>query len=148
MTTGQPRHDELSFRLQPTRIAPSVARRWLARWLDRVAWPPSGHDQVLLAVSEAVTNAVEHGHGVSAQGVSVEGQVLVQVRIVVGKEPDQRGLLVTVRDDGGWKQESDQPGRGLGLLLVRELSDDLQVDGREAGTTVTFSFHSLSSDRR
>lgn len=36
------------------------SRRHLRQWLDMLGWPEPARDDILLAVGEAVTNAVEH----------------------------------------------------------------------------------------
>jgi serine/threonine-protein kinase RsbW len=143
---------DLSITLQATLIAPAVARQRLGRWLAAMAWPHTERDDVVLAVNEAVSNAIEHAYGVTRHGQRIVGEVSVQVRIVP-TGPGDRDLLVTVRDDGGWKPPSDTSDArngGFGFVLLRELTDDLQVDGREDGTTVTFRLHSTPrpKDRR
>ena len=145
-------HRDFLVTLQATPVTPAVARRYIGHWLEAIAWPQAERDAVVLAVNEAVSNAVEHGYGVTRHGPRVEGEVSVQVR-VVPSGPDDRDLLVTVRDDGGWKPPSDTPearNGGFGFVLLRELTDDLEIDGREDGTTVMLRLHSASrpKDRR
>jgi len=44
-------------------------------------------------------------------------------------------VTITVRDRGRWKSTSS-PDRGRGLALMRELMDQVEVDGGDGGSTV------------
>ena len=77
---------------------------------------------VRLAVSEAVTNAVVHAF----RSRSEPGTVEVLARV----SADGRRLEVVVRDNGsGMAPRHDSPGLGLGLPLIRHLTD--QFDHHE-----------------
>ena len=43
-------------------VAPSVARQQVRRWLAALAWPTDQLQDIVLALSEAVTNAAEHAY--------------------------------------------------------------------------------------
>ena len=43
-------------------IAPAVARHQVRRWLAASAWPADQLPDIVLALSEAVTNAAEHAY--------------------------------------------------------------------------------------
>ena len=43
-------------------VAIPVARYQVRRWLAALSWPAAALDDIVLAVSEAVTNAVEHAY--------------------------------------------------------------------------------------
>jgi len=117
---------ELSLELRPTANLSSGAhvRRAMRPWLAGQALGGEFADEALLAVSEAVNNAVEHS------GVSAHGQVSVRARI------DGRTLHVVVRDAGGWREPGQQEFRGHGLALIRGLMDDVAIDAREDGTRI------------
>jgi len=89
---------------------------------------------VRLAVSEAVTNAVVHAFPGRSEPGTVE--VLVRVRA------DGRQVEVVVRDNGsGMAPRPDSPGLGLGLPLIRHLTD--QFDHHEpahGGTELWMGF--------
>ena len=75
---------------------------------------------VRLAVSEAITNAVVHAFRDRREAGTV----------TVGVTVDDDGVEVVVRDDGiGMAPRDDSPGLGLGLPLMRRVSDDF--DHRE-----------------
>src|SRR3954471_9852136 len=55
---------ELHLVLGATWVAPSIARERVEEWLRAQQWPPAQADELVLAVSEAVSNSVEHGYRV------------------------------------------------------------------------------------
>jgi serine/threonine-protein kinase RsbW len=84
---------------------------------------------VKLAVNEAVTNAVVHAYA------EREGQVGVVVALT-GEE-----LIVTVADSGrGLVPRADSPGLGVGLPLIAQLADRLDVRSGDEGTEIRMSF--------
>ena len=56
-----------AFRARPSELAP--LRQRLGAWLDAQNVDPEAQRGVVLAVSEAAANAVEHGHGSDGLGV-------------------------------------------------------------------------------
>ena len=80
-----------------------------------------------LAVSEAVTNAVMHAY----VGAEEPGAVSVDAMF----EGDS--LLVEVSDDGsGMMPRLDSPGLGVGLPLIADTVDTLDIDNSPRGGTV------------
>jgi len=87
-------------------------------------------DDVKIAVSEAVANAVIHAYRGREEGsVRVTGQ-------------HKRGrLLVTVSDDGmGMTPNLANPGLRMGIPLITKLCDDVRFTSSEEGTVVSMSF--------
>jgi serine/threonine-protein kinase RsbW len=85
-------------------------------------------EDLQLAVSEAVTNAIQHG----GRG---RGEVLVEAR-VTGRE-----LRVSVSDQGGgMTPRADSPGLGLGLPIMAAVSDHFEVVSDGGGTRVNMVF--------
>jgi anti-sigma regulatory factor (Ser/Thr protein kinase) len=85
--------------------------------------PAEAISSIRLAVSEAATNVVLHAY----TGSSQPGTVHLCV------ERDRDILRVIVSDDGaGMLPRQDSPGLGLGLPLIAQLVDGLEV-GRTAG---------------
>lgn len=87
-------------------------------------------EDVALAVSEAVSNAVIHAFRGREPG-----------RIDLRALCDGDGLVVSVSDDGvGVAPNPDSPGLGLGLALIGSLASgiELRKDGR--GTTIIMRF--------
>jgi serine/threonine-protein kinase RsbW/stage II sporulation protein AB (anti-sigma F factor) len=87
-------------------------------------------DDVKIAVSEAVANAIIHAYrGRDPGSVRVTGQ-------------HRRGrLLVTVSDDGmGMTPNLGNPGLRMGIPLITKLSDDVRFSSSDTGTVVSMSF--------
>lgn len=115
-------------------VAPSVARTQVRRWLTALAWPASQLDVILLAVSEAVSNAAEHAYRDRAPGmIELSGRV----EITPG---GQRGVSLTIRDHGHWRSPPrEDDGHRRGIPLMRACMDSVTIgpsaDNR-AGTQV------------
>lgn len=106
---------------EPTEIG--LVRRAVALFLRVSGWPDAGAEQVVFAVGEAVSNSVEHAFRGFAVG-----------RVGVDLELDAAGLLVTVNDDGRWREPGHSGLRHNGLPLIRAMVDDLVVESDAAGT--------------
>ena len=81
---------------------------------------------VSLAVSEAVTNAVLHAY----LDRDVPGPVEVRAR------REAATVVVEVADEGrGMLPRTDSPGLGLGLPLIAQMTESLEVHDRAGGGT-------------
>jgi anti-sigma regulatory factor (Ser/Thr protein kinase) len=98
----------------------------LSRWLGAKGVTGLAADEVVLATSEALANAVEHG---------TEGGGRVHLRVECSPGDDAREIVVRVKDDGGWRTRPPAHDRGRGLALMRGLMDDVMVR-HDGGTTV------------
>jgi serine/threonine-protein kinase RsbW len=129
-------------------VAPSIARDRFDHWLRDLAWPAGQREDLVLALSEAVSNSVEHGYGVpSAAAANEDGVVEVLAELVA--EPDSaRRVVLTVRDSGGWQPPTDSPHRGHGLRMIRAGGDEAVIDGDERGTTVRLTSRPAPRVRR
>jgi len=89
-------------------------------------------DDVELAVSEAVTNAVLHAYAGAEPG---------EVR-VFAERVGQRVVIVVEDDGAGLSPRADSPGLGLGLMVISEVALDFHVGAGErgVGTRVELSF--------
>jgi serine/threonine-protein kinase RsbW len=88
------------------------------------------HEAVALAVSEAVANIVVHAYRDREPGL-----VYVSARL------DDDALVVVIRDDGlDVTPRTDSPGMGLGLALMSNLTDSMQIDDDARGTRLTMRF--------
>ncbi|MDT5411438.1 MAG: hypothetical protein QOG14_3658 [Mycobacterium sp.] len=109
----------------------SDVRHQLASWLQSAAVPDEQVADIVLSVNEACANSIEHGYRARKPG---------NVRIYGENDGAQVHLKVT--DGGSWKPASVEPGvRGRGLLLIRAVSDWLEMDCTPSGTTVDMSFN-------
>src|SRR5689334_2772579 len=106
----------------------AVIRAHLRRWLPTAAVNASAAAEVLLAVGEAASNAVEHAVRDAAHNVVVE---------VTARATDT-GLALTVKDNGRWHAPSSSPPgqRGHGSRLMRALVDTVTITPTPQGTTV------------
>ncbi|MFI5539308.1 ATP-binding protein [Nocardia sp. NPDC051900] len=115
---------ELDFPAEAVQLA--TVRHTLQDWLTQCGMAAAPAYDVLLAVGEACTNAVEHGH----QG---DGGV-VRLRASL----DGGELRVTISDSGRWKQPDPQADslRGRGMPLIRALIPEVTVTAGDTGTVV------------
>jgi anti-sigma regulatory factor (Ser/Thr protein kinase) len=114
---------ELEFAV-PARAGSLVdIRRAVARWLDDVGVPRVPSMEIVTAVSEASTNAIEHAYGPAGGTISIAGN----------RQDDI--VEMRVRDTGGWRGSSRE-GRGNGLRLIRGLMDEVTIEVSDEGTAV------------
>ncbi|MFI6871532.1 SpoIIE family protein phosphatase [Nocardia sp. NPDC050406] len=116
----------------PARV--TEARNRLRRWLiDHDIAPDRGYD-ILLAVGEALANAIEHGgHSDGRSTVSIEA---FRVR---------DSVVATVSDPGTWSPDPTTPAldgelRGRGYTLMHGLADHVDTLRTPHGTRVTLRF--------
>jgi anti-sigma regulatory factor (Ser/Thr protein kinase) len=106
----------------------SKARRAVLSALSGIA---VDKDAVGIVISEAVTNAVVHAY----RDREHPGRVHVSASL------DDRGVEVSVDDDGlGMHERADSPGVGLGLPLMGDLADRVEVSNRHPGTRIAAFF--------
>lgn len=132
----------LDLRLPASWVAPSIARDELKRWLESHRWPADDTDDAVYAVSEAVSNSVEHGYGVHAGGHDAPGEVIIEAHVVVNTNAGDRYVTISVRDHGRWRPISAEPThRGCGLFLMRASMAHVDVRPSDKGTTVLIHTH-------
>jgi anti-sigma regulatory factor (Ser/Thr protein kinase) len=99
-------------------------RRALARWLKAAGADHSEAYEVLVATGEACANAIAHAYPA--------GDALFELTGLRARD----GLEIQVRDHGRWRAPRGELRR-RGLSLMETLMDEMEVDKREDGTTVT-----------
>ncbi len=117
----------VSSSLRPARVS-------LAEWLTVLRWPADDADDVIMAVSEAVTNVIDHAYPATRRGpVQVHGWCRA------GSTPDSRRVTVTVTDRGDWGREHrtvDPAGhRGHGFAVMSGCTAEMHVQRSAGGTT-------------
>ena len=112
-------------------------RRDLGRWLRTAGASTEVVEVVQMACHEACSNSIEHGYAFGDGKLSVDAEL------------DQRVVVLTIRDTGGWVERPDGnlPYRGNGLPLMEALMDSVELTyGNGAGTAVRMA-RSLAGDR-
>ena len=112
-----------AFPASPTELA--GLREQLRGWLEDNDVPEDVERGVVLAVSEAAANAVEHGYGCDGTGL-----VTVVAHRVDGH------LEISVRDEGVWQEASSDTDRGRGLDIIRAIVQELSIRHEEGATVL------------
>ena len=110
-----PAHPDELYRLRAT----------LRDWLTGAGIGALAASELLHAVGEVISNAIEHGARLDPAR---------RAALVAEQEPGR--VRVTVSDNGQWAEPAVNPGRGRGLMLAQALIDDLEISATGAGTTV------------
>jgi anti-sigma regulatory factor (Ser/Thr protein kinase)/CHASE1-domain containing sensor protein len=104
-----------------------AARQRFGEWLGTLSLPAERLGDLLLAVNEAMGNAIEHGSAERPDSV---------VQVEAGVRGAQ--LLISVTDSGRWQErDAASADRGRGLLIMRRLVNKVEVGRGPRGTTVT-----------
>jgi serine/threonine-protein kinase RsbW len=112
-----------------------VVRHAVRGMLEGRAIPETVAGDVLLAVTEACTNIVQHAYA------GCDGDRLGEMEITADwQDPDE--LFVVVRDHGrGFAPRVDSPGLGLGLPVIAALTRRLELqEPPGGGTEVVMTF--------
>lgn len=103
-------------------------RAEIRAWLTTVGVAGIGADDVLLAVGEALANAVEHPEPTAGRTLDVDLGIRGQI------------LTARVHDGGRWNSDPPHADRGRGLHIMSQLSQELDIVQTQDGTTVTMIF--------
>jgi anti-sigma regulatory factor (Ser/Thr protein kinase) len=102
-------------------------RHQLREWLHGGGFTEDEAGDLVLAISEAVNNSIEHAYPEPGHGT-------IEVRAEVDRDG---GITVDVVDHGQWRVPPPSlTTRGRGLLLMRESVDDVEINRSASGTTV------------
>jgi PAS domain-containing protein/anti-sigma regulatory factor (Ser/Thr protein kinase) len=104
------------------------ARRVVRRALEHSELG-SRSEEFVLAMCEAINNAIEHGSPAARD------------RVHLLLELDDGGIHGLVESVGPWQQRTPSIERGRGLMLMRAFCDRLEVDIGDRGTTVDLYMH-------
>lgn len=99
-------------------------RRAIRRWLLANGVSDALTYELLVAVNEAASNAIEHAFGPG------RGSYTASV------SRDERAVTLTIRDAGKWREPRGQY-RGRGLAVIEALMDEVEVVHDQHGTVVT-----------
>jgi anti-sigma regulatory factor (Ser/Thr protein kinase) len=116
----------MSFRAAAEPAALGPLRDALGAFLDEAGADEQLRADVMLAVSEAANNVLLHAYRTCARPGAI------RIAATAGAER----IEVTIEDDGGGlAPRPDSPGAGLGLPLMAQLTDALDVKRRPDGGT-------------
>ncbi len=140
MLSHTPQHDDVcvlsvtargpdTFTVSIPAQMPSIAgvRATLREWFGRRGLGEMLVSDLVLAISEAMANAIEHSSPVSGEDEPYVG-------LVVSMSHEEISILV--RDHGSWRTPSVDPLRGRGLVIMGRLMDSVAVTTDEGGTVV------------
>ena len=113
---------ELDMRSEPSALG--SLRGLLRRWLEQIDPSDADVHAIVMACSEACTNAIEHS------GAAPEDTIAFLAQLRDGE------VEVTVSDRGRWREHRLPSDQGRGLELIGVLMDDVQVQRTDDGTTV------------
>ncbi len=118
----------LSLPARPENVA--LVRHVMGAFADALDLPEKTLADIRLAVTEACTNVVRHAYGADGGTMDVE----------IRPQPDR--LEIVVADSGrGIAPSTDRRGPGLGLRMIAQLADWVEVDRTvHAGSRVAMSF--------
>lgn len=122
-------------------VAPSIARDRVRRWLTAHRWSRAHREDLVLAISEAVSNSVEHGYGISADDttrfpLSPPGTIELHGQVITHAD-GVRHVEFTIRDHGRWIPPAMLCGnRGHGMAIMSACADKVTIDHTPVGTTV------------
>jgi len=128
-----PEQGALSLELDAKPEAVRTARHRLSEWLQHELpdLDPLKAADLVLAFSEAATNAVRHAYGPVVRG-----------RFLATASRDGRSVELIVQDHGAWRSRPSQGGRGL--KLVEAVCDELTVRSDQDGTLVRMRWVNLA----
>jgi serine/threonine-protein kinase RsbW len=114
-----------SWPADPTALRP--IRDEVHRWLTPLELGPDTHGDLVYAVSEAATNAVEHAYRPPTEESVVE----------LSFWTEQTTLCIEVVDHGEWKMPSSgEVGRGRGIQMMHRLAESVMIHYDDRGTRV------------
>jgi serine phosphatase RsbU (regulator of sigma subunit)/anti-sigma regulatory factor (Ser/Thr protein kinase) len=99
-------------------------RRRLRTWLSLRGIDENETLDIVLAVSEALNNAIEHAYGADRGTVGIE---LVH---------DGAGISIAVEDSGSWRETRSDATRGRGLSIIQRLMPATTIERGPRGTRV------------
>jgi anti-sigma regulatory factor (Ser/Thr protein kinase) len=115
-------------------------REELEQWLRRgFALDALRLNDLVLSVNEALANVAEFAY----RNVLHTGTVDVQAQF----DRVTSALVITVADQGSWRGSAEREPmrtRGRGIPLMEALSDEVDIDTGDHGTTVSMRFGNVS----
>jgi anti-sigma regulatory factor (Ser/Thr protein kinase) len=121
------RPETVELKLPAAPSSATIARRFVSRYARVAQLGPERTFDLVLAVGEAVANAVEHAYRGAA------GDFVLRLSTSEGK------ILGEVQDLGTWREGRPSPERGRGLAILRATTRRLELNRSNHGTIVAFA---------
>jgi PAS domain S-box-containing protein len=121
-----PEAPSLVISMPPEPGALADVRASVRRWLAEVPLSEEPREDVVLACNEACANAVEHAY---RRGPAAP------IRVSLSR--DATAVRIDIVDEGAWRRDGEDAGRGHGMSLMRALMDEIEVRPSDEGTVVT-----------
>jgi anti-sigma regulatory factor (Ser/Thr protein kinase) len=121
------RPSAVELRLPANPLSATIARRFVSRYARVAQLGPERTFDLVLAVGEAVANAVEHAYRGAA------GDFVLRLSTSEGK------IFGEVQDLGTWREDRPSPERGRGLAILRATTRRLELNRSSRGTIVAFA---------
>jgi anti-sigma regulatory factor (Ser/Thr protein kinase) len=123
---------ELVLPNDPARIR--EVRSFVSEFLTDLRAPVDASSDVLLAASEAASNAMKYGRFPESRSELRIQCVLAGTEVIVVVADEGPGLEKVPIDQDGIPDPLALGGRGM--FLMKELTDDLQIESTPQGTTI------------
>jgi anti-sigma regulatory factor (Ser/Thr protein kinase) len=124
----EPTLAHVDTRLPAESASTALARTALRRFFASTPFDERRTYDALVAVGEAVSNAIEHAYlGRPDQTFSLRARY------------EGASCIVFVEDSGVWRQAEGEP-RGRGVSMMRDLCDECSIERRARGTSVILRF--------
>jgi anti-sigma regulatory factor (Ser/Thr protein kinase) len=126
-------------------VPAAATTAWLLRerftaWLTALRWPDLAIEDVVFALSEAVSNCTEHAYPPDAPDPVIEISATIEPGHITERAPGGRTrpdtaaqspgqrLRIRIRDHGTWRPIPPGPSyRGRGLQMMTALMDDVVI---------------------
>jgi anti-sigma regulatory factor (Ser/Thr protein kinase) len=125
----EPALEHVDIRLPAESASTALARSAVRRFFASTALGERRTYDALVAIGEAVSNAIEHAYD--------EGRL--HRTFTLRARFEGASCVVLVEDSGTWRQDEPEP-HGRGVSMMRQLSDECTIDRRPSGTSVLLRF--------
>ncbi|WP_173128622.1 ATP-binding protein [Kibdelosporangium persicum] len=113
----------------------SPQRHAISGWARRLGFDGHHVEDMMLAVDEAVANAIEHGY--RDRPADDPGIVM----LFAASMPAQGMAHVVVADNGSWRPPTDSGFRGRGLSIIQKITNLFELHYDHTGTVTRMAWY-------